>query len=474
MNKLFVSAGLLAAGAASIQTVSAQSLDLISPNAWSVSGTLRGFYDSNYATSSEKKGSFGFEATPSVSYNLPTQQTDMGIRYTYGLYYYQERQNLGQNPIDQTHEVDLWLDHAVNERWHINATDTFASGQEPELLTPGLAGGQPVPFRVSGNNIANHAQAKLDTQWTPELGTSLHYNNDFYWYDNHGAIDENTGTAGTGPAPNPAPFPGNTPGQPNAYYVFSNNGGSASLAGLLNRVEQNFGADVNWTFSPELKVFVGYSFGLVNYIGNEPIAFDNFIVNEPGGVTLNKSIVFNSASRDFFSHNVYAGLNYQLLANLVLQGTVGAEYIDSYNNPLEDTTSWSPTANISLSYTYNPGSYVQVGVSQGENSTDVIQPAANGSLTQYQYTTVFYADINHQLTSKLMASLIGRYAYSTYEGGAYSTDADDDFNFDANLSYQISRHFSAEVGYNYDDLSSDVPGRAYTRNRVYIGVGANY
>lgn len=469
MNKLFVSAGLLAAGAASIQTTSAQSLDVISPNAWSVSGTLRGFYDSNYNISATKKGSFGVEASPSVSYNLPLQQTDMGIRYTYGVYYYQDRQDLNLNPIDQTHQVDLWLDHAINERWHINATDTFASGQEPELLTPGLGNVAATPYRVNGDNIANHAMVKLDTQWTRELGTSLHYNNDFYYYDNHGATDENTGT---GPNPNPAPFPGNTPGQPGAYYIFGNNNGAASLAGLLNRVEQNIGADVNWTFSPELKVFAGYSFGLVNYIGDEPIAFDNFTVSDP--VLLYKSIVFRSASRDFFSHNVYAGLNYQLLANLVLQGTVGAEYIDSYNNPLANTTSWSPTANVSLSYTYNPGSYVQIGVTQGENSTDVVQPAANGSITEYQYSTVFYADLNHRLTSKLMASLIGRYVYSTYEGGAFSTDADSDYNFSANLSYQISRHFSTEIGYSYDDLSSEVPGRAYTRNRVYIGVGANY
>ncbi len=156
---------------------------------------MRGFYDDNYDIGSTKKGSFGTEVSPSVSYNLPLQQTDMGIRYTYGLYYYQQRQDLGVNPFDQTHQVDLWLDHAINERWHINFTDTFASGQEPELLTPGLNSVSAVPFRVNGNNIANHANIKLDTQWTPLFGTSLHYENDFYDYENNGGTASTDSTA---------------------------------------------------------------------------------------------------------------------------------------------------------------------------------------------------------------------------------------------------------------------------------------
>lgn len=437
MNKLLVSAGLLAAGAASIQTVSAQSLDVISPKAWSVSGTLRGFYDSNYDVSATKKGSYGVEASPSISYNLPLQQTDMGIRYTYGAYYYQSRQNLNENPVDQTHQVDLWLDHAINERWHITFNDTFADGQEPELLTPGLGNAPSVPFRVNGDNLANHATIKLDTQWTREFGTSLHYNNDFYDYANSGT----TGTTTT-------------------------NFSGASLAGLLNQDAQSLGLDLDWTFSPELKTFIGYSFGLDNYLGGETIS----IVDLPG----RDNFPYKSDSRDFYSHNVYVGGEYQLNGNLSAKATVGIEYIDSYNDPVNKSTSWSPTADVSLSYTYMPGSYAQVGVTQGENSTDVVQPGSNGDITQYQYSTVFYADLNHRLTEKLMATLIGRYVYSSFEGGAYSADADNDFNFNANLNYQISRHFSAEIGYNYDDLSSDVPGRAYTRNRVYIGLGANY
>ena len=58
---------------------------------WSASASLRGFYDDNYTTSpnGDKQGSAGFEVSPSVQFNVPLQQTEIGLKYTYGLYYYQ-------------------------------------------------------------------------------------------------------------------------------------------------------------------------------------------------------------------------------------------------------------------------------------------------------------------------------------------------------------------------------------------------
>ncbi len=76
----------------------------------------------------------------------------------------------------------------------------------------------------------------MDTQWTRELSTHLHYSNDFYDYEENG-----------GNALNP------------------------SYAGLLNRDEQNAGLDLQWHFDPETMAFVGYSLDYVDYLGNEQI-----------------------------------------------------------------------------------------------------------------------------------------------------------------------------------------------------------
>src|ERR1017187_1258958 len=138
MKKFFVSLGLAAAGTASLHAAyTPDSQD--NSKMWSLSATLRGFYDNNYTTTPKKHGSAGVEASPSFSLNMPLQQTEIGLRYTYGLYYYQQRENNGQRPIDQTHQLDVWLDHAFTSRWEANVKDTVSVSQDPALSAVGKA-----------------------------------------------------------------------------------------------------------------------------------------------------------------------------------------------------------------------------------------------------------------------------------------------------------------------------------------------
>ncbi len=53
-------------------------------------------------------------------------------------------------------------------------------------------------------------------------------------------------------------------------------------------------------------------------------------------------------------------------------------------------------------------------------------------------------------------------------------ETDNFYMLGLNLSYQFTRLISGEVGYNYDLLTSDIPQRGYSRNRVYVGVTAAY
>jgi hypothetical protein len=425
MKKLFISAGLVAVGTANLQQAIADSSALAAPpsDVWSASGTLRGFYDSNYAiqNTGPNKASYGIELSPSVSFNDSLQQTDIGARYTYGLYWYQQRQVSGVNPFDQTHQVDLWLDHSFDERWKMTVSDTLGVGQEPELIGGG------VPYRVSGNNVGNHANITLDTQWTREMSTQLHYSNDFYDYQ-----------AGGG----------------NAFLP--------SLAGLLNRDEQNAGLDLQWHFDPETMAYVGYSFDYVDYIGNENIGFI------PG--TAN---TINSAYRNSLSHQIYVGLEHKFTPNLTANIKAGAQYVDSFNQSTPGSTSWSPYANGSITYTYLPGSYVQLGFSQGDSAAYFLTTANNNGIVQYEETTTVYGSINHHFTEKLIGTALAQYSYSEFHGSG-SQGPDVMFSAGLNLTYIINRYLSTEIGYNYDHLRSDVFQAAYERNRFYVGLTATY
>jgi len=434
MKRLLVSAGLAALSAATLESTMAD--DATGPKYWSVGATLRGFYDDNYNTSStDQRGTFGFEVLPTVSAHIPLQQTDIGIRYNYGLYYYEDRQEKGQDAIDQTHQVDLWLDHAFNERWKTKVTDTFAVGQEPELLTPNPTTGQATPDRIQGDNISNHGGVVLDTDWTRLLSTAFTYENGFYDYQNSGAVVD----PGTGSFSGP------------------------SLAGILNRDEESVALDVKWHISPQTTAFVGYQFAWVNYLGNEPIAVDP--VN---------SFVYHSSDRDNYTHYGYVGVEQDFTSNLSATVKVGASYNDVYNNPQYSSTDWYPYADLSVSYTYLPGCYVQLGFTHDLSATDQVAPDSSGKITENAENSVVYLDVNHRFTPKLIGSVIGRVQYSTYNGGLADGSSTTDYGVGVNLSYQINSHLSADAGYNFDDVESDLSGYGFTRNRVYLGLTANY
>ena len=429
MKKLFVSLGLAAAGTASIHAAYApDSSD--NSKMWSLSGTLRGFYDDNYTTTPQRHGSTGFEASPSFSLNVPLQQTEIGLRYTYGLYYYQTRENHSQNPIDQTHQFDLWLDHAFTPRWETRLEDTFTVSQDPALTAAGTA----VAQRVSGNNIANTLNALLHTDWTREIGTALTYQNSFYYYENSG-----------GNAVNP------------------------SYAGLLNRIEQTVGLELQWMVLPTTTALIGYKFEQVNFNANEPVAQNT---TTPPYSAANPYI-YSSSSRDNRSQYGYVGVKHDFLDNLKGTANVGVQYTDYYNDP-NASSSLGPYADASLIYTYSSGSYAQLGVTQMRNATDTVQVDSNGNITLDQESTVVYGSINHPLTPKLMGSLVGHYQYSIYHDGQFNNQSGDFYNLGLNLTYAFNRHFSTDIGYNYDWYTTAVPGQGYTRNRVYLGVTATY
>ncbi len=487
MKKLFVSTGLAAISVAGLQqSASAQGLDIVSPKAWTISGTLRGFYDDNYNIAEANKGSFGMEVSPSISLNVPLQQTSLGFRYYYTLYYYNDRDSLHLNPFDQSHQFEVWMDHAFNPNWKLKFTDHLVLGQEPDLFKPSNGAQGPINYRINGNNLANTANISLDTQWTRNFSTTLSYGNTYSDYENQGATLESIASPPLGLNlydANQIPQSSYSGSGSSAGWRALN--GGASLSGLLDRVEQNISLDFNWTFSPETKIFVGYSFSQVNYLGNEPISVYNYVSGFSPNLPVNglfgpydpqdpRSFVYNSDMRDSRSHNGHIGFSHQLTANISLALSAGVSYNDSYNSPIQHTTSISPSANASISYTYIPGSYVQFGITQGENATDVVAPGADGSLTQYQHSTSVYADLNHRITEKLMGTLICRYVYSAFEGGAANTQTESDYSVGINFNYKINRHFSADAGYNFDDLITPLNGRGFIRNRVYLGLSASY
>src|SRR4051794_40366494 len=110
MKKILASAGLVALGVSGLHAASGPNLSAAeATKPWSISAALRGFYDDNYTTSPNptRRDSFGYEVTPSVSLNLPLENTFIGASYEYSLLYYEDR-----GTYDQQHKFDGILDHS--------------------------------------------------------------------------------------------------------------------------------------------------------------------------------------------------------------------------------------------------------------------------------------------------------------------------------------------------------------------------
>ncbi|HEX3800365.1 MAG TPA: outer membrane beta-barrel protein [Verrucomicrobiae bacterium] len=436
MKKVIASASLLAIGAVGVYSARAD-WAAGADKPWSVSATLRGFYDSNYNTepngSIGKRSSFGYEIRPQASVSWSDGPTTLSASYTYSLKYFEDRPG---DKADQSHDVELAFTHAFDEHNKMDVEESFIVSQEPEVLAGG--GAITLPVRANGDNIHNNFALNYDLGVSRLLSFVIGYANSYYDY--------------TGALP---PGTVNTP----------------SYATSLNRVEQTFTLNSRWMVQPETTFIAGYQLLWVDYLrgGNLTPGFVPPIQESP-------------QLRNNFTHNLYLGVEHSFFPNLTFSGRAGVQISDYYNSdrlPTGNTgaASIGPFADLSLSYQYIDTGSLTVGFRQSRNQTDVAANA-NGSLTQDQESSTVYGSVNQTLSflsPKLVASLTAQYQNSVYEGGStFNNEADQYYLFGANFSYQFTHYFSAETGYNYDLVSSDVPGRGYDRNRVYIGVTASY
>ena len=439
MKKIAVTIGLAAIGAANIHAAYAP--DKAGDKDWSVSATLRGFYDDNYAAVGQNaRGSFGGELTPQFQIVKPFTQTELGLRYIYALYYYEGRDHLNENPYDQNHAVNLWLDHVFNEKWETKLSDNIFVSQDPQLLGSGSSAST-LPFRADGNYVNNTASASVHTDWTRRLGTVLTYNNSLYTYDQSGSQSVANILAGEAP----------------------------SYAGEFDRIDQSVTLDLQWHSSTETILGLGYTFDWVDFTAGEPISY------YPSANQL-----IYSSSRNSYTHTFFLSYQHNLTDTLKFTAMGGAQLNDNYNDPSQKSSPASPYADISATYLYKPGSSVQFGFTHSLNTSylPVVNGYTvntnNGSISEYAESSTVYLNINHQITPKLVALVGGRYQNSAFQEGPAASQTENYYSVVANLNYSINPHWSVEIGYNYDQVESVQVNSSYSRTRYEIGVTGSY
>ena len=433
MKKILASAGLATLGATGLHAAYAPGLTTVETSKpWSVSASLRGFYDDNYNTAPshpmsvftpKAKSSFGFEVSPGVALNLlPTDQTYVGLSYVYSMRYYTEREN---NPIDHSHEFTAKVKHKFSERYKLDLADSFLYAQEPELIeSTGIISAPTRALRGNSDVLRNRLDIDFSARVTDLTRITAGYQN--IWYDYLQSADDLVDP--------------------------SNPTGAGSRSALLDRIEHLIHVDGRWQMRDNLEALVGYQYGVTDYTSEEPI-----LPGVPGDI------------RDSSSHYFYIGASYEVTSQLSAQGQVGVQYTSYESLP---GSTLNPYVDMSGVYYYMAGSYVQFGFRHARNATDVV--GGPGDITTDQESSSVYASINHKITPRITGSLLGQFQNSTFHGGAANDSVDNIFLLGVNFAYQINPYLAAEAGYNWDRLDSDLPDRSFSRNRIYMGIHAKY
>lgn len=444
MKKLAASVSVIALGASTITpafAVSPMVGDASKP--WSISATLRGFYDDNIFTSHDNKtDSFGFEINPSFSVGATEGQTSVGATYNYSGRWFEEVANGTTGHWRHQHLLEGVLQHDFSAQVSANIKDSFGIGQEPDYTRAKDVVN--TPFEVPGNNMRNLGTIAVNYQMTPLLGFEVSYGNNYFNY-----ADKNPATT--------------TNGFGDVVIV------SPSLSGTQDRVEHQPHLNSRWQLAPQTVGILGYGFSQVHYTGDEFVS-GSYIPSDP----IQNIDGQKSSDRDYRSHYGYVGVEHSFSPSLTGAVNGGIRYTEFYNSVFQETDT-GPYVTASLSYKAAADTTLNFQFTEDFSSSDIVG-TQDEPVRGYQNAT-FDAWISHRLLAALYATLRGTYQNSSVIGGGVSLDGKttEFYSVGLNLEYKINEHMSVQVGYNHDALSSEASIRpSYDRNQCYIGATASY
>ncbi|HSH93830.1 MAG TPA: outer membrane beta-barrel protein [Roseimicrobium sp.] len=378
---------------------------------WSIFASLRGFYDDNYVTAPDVPPPGAAQKRDSYGFSLSP-----GISYTGD---YEQTQLEGSYVYDMRWYEDRTKNSADHSHdFSAKLSHAFSprykiTAKESFAIAQesSLLDPTAAPLRSNGTNMRNTAGLSFEAGLTRLLSTVISYSNTFYDYEQ------------TGPA---------------------------SRSALMDRMEHLASVNLQWQALPTTVALVGYQYGIVDQTSKDLIA--------PGTP---------ASSRDSRSHYGYLGVDHFFTADLSVSLRAGAQFTEFPNAPAgtQDNVA-GPYVDFSGKYTISKGSSIQLGVKHTRVQTDII--------ALDQETTTAYGNINYRFTPKITGSVVGQYQTGSFNQGAFNNQSEQFFIVGVNLAYEINRHLTAEAGYNYDQLTSDLANRDFTRNRVYIGIKATY
>ena len=193
----------------------------------------------------------------------------------------------------------------------------------------------------------------------------------------------------------------------------------------------------------------------------------------------------NGVASDSTNHYLLVGAEHRFSPNTILVARVGAQFREV--DAVGGSDSTDPYAELTLNSNINEQFRVRSFLRYGIEDYDTVVTASGilgPLLTEFDNRQTLRLGVSGEYDLSPMLSLFGGvdYIMSDFEDGRVvstpvpygGSPSEDLINAYIGLSVKFTENLYGNVSYNYTDSSSDLVGRDYDRNRVNLGVRAEF
>jgi hypothetical protein len=342
-------------------------------------------YDNNiFGSATNAISSFVFEVSPKAMFNSSlSEQTFFTASFEPRIDYFDNRP--GSKTL-YSQDVDARLAHAFSPTSALDVIDEYSYDQDPEALLSG------VPVNTDQTLESDQFNAKYTFSPVERLGVALKARVMYYDY-----ID-------------------------------------SVLGDELNRFENLYGMEFDYTLLPDLKLAGEYRHLDVDYRNNP-------------------------AENDKHSDFLMAGFDYKVGPKLTASVRVGGEY--THRDSLSSET--TPYVEFAGKYDYAQGSFISAGY------TYDLEETSDPVLFSDERTNRMFVNVQHAFTGLIVGSLSVDYEPATLLGRPGQPNiAEDTTHAGAALTYLPTRNWTVSLTYDYDYVASGISSRGMNRSQTGV------
>lgn len=343
-------------------------------------------YNNNiFGAATDAIGSVVYELSPKISFNVSvTDNTFFSASYKPTLDYFDNRP--GTKAV-YSQALDGQLAHKFSETSVLTLTDAYEYNQNPESLLNGTA------VNTDQTLQSNEFDGRFTFAPTEKLGLVVKARS--------------------------------------AYFDYTN----PILGSQLNRFENLYGVESDYTLLPELKAAGEYRHQDVDY-SNNPSS--------------------NNKHTDF----LMAGFDYSAGPKLTASIRLGGEY-RQYEGGIASST--TPYAELSGKYDYAKGSFVSVGYTYSLEETSDPVHFSDEKLNR------MFVNIQHAFSALIVGSASFDYEPASLQGRFGQADvSEDSTHAGVALTYLPTKSWTVSASYDYDFVDSGIASRGLNRSRVAL------